>query len=853
MSERARLKRLHDLQVVGTRGTGAFFTLAELAATLCAAPFAGISLIDEDKRWFFSSVGFRSGATPRARTCCERAIGQFDVTVFEDLDALRSNGEIAEPEFPEWAFYAAAPILFGAEEVIGALFVADTAPRLMSTAETSALINLSALAVESFRLQESLIRQQNDALTLHTQKEELAAALSVSRDDNALAAETARIGFWSQDPEADRIETSAVLRDMLALSGDAPQRAEDFAACFAGQAGAELRAAMAATAASGERLDMRLPVGGCAEEPRLWVRATAQLGKDAAGAARVYGCMQDVTELVESRQKVAKIATVDMLTGASNRRFLRLAFLKQKQRFDPSCESLQIVTIDIDNFKPINDRCGHAAGDKVLVEVARRLRGALREDDVLSRLGGDEFLVLRTRRAADPTALDFAESLRSAVRESPALAKLPLPVTLSAGALESADKTLEFSAALKQSDLAVYEAKRRGRNGSAVYQASMGAAMERRSAANAALGHALAAGAIGAAYAPRVAPADGGLIGLVVSPRGLEEGLDAAAMAAEADDPAVLEGLYRQVISAALGELGAAQRSGFSAGRVCLAAAPEHLAAPDFSDWLLDQAEGAGFSAAQLELSVSEAALSARAPGLVRHNLEALRREGAAVAFEQFGAGGAALRHLLEFEADLLKIDAGYSGRLGGDAAGERVFRAILCMARELGLPAVATGLADQDAVERAARLGCPAVQGAAVGAPTALDGIIQRFGTQTRGAEPAGQAAAALAEASAGAPAEPVIRPLGAVLAGEEKALAEALEASVRTTAADAPSLAEPEPEPEPDLLPECLPEPLPEQSPSAAFATEEGLAVARETGGAESGAALFITSWRDVQTADR
>jgi diguanylate cyclase (GGDEF)-like protein len=170
------------------------------------------------------------------------------------------------------------------------------------------------------------------------------------------------------------------------------------------------------------------------------------------------------TRLDEARREQERLAVTDVLTGLYNRRFITEMLSIEVDRAHRSRRSVSLVAIDIDRFKRINDTSGHAAGDAVLVEVARRLSAALRSSDVLARVGGEEFLVLAHDTEAE-AVLELAERLRLAVRRSP----IPVPgtgpvtVTVSAGVASIGDGDTAETLA-QRADRGLYAAKEAGRD-----------------------------------------------------------------------------------------------------------------------------------------------------------------------------------------------------------------------------------------------------------------------------------------------------------------------------------------------------------------------------------------------------
>jgi diguanylate cyclase (GGDEF)-like protein/PAS domain S-box-containing protein len=196
-----------------------------------------------------------------------------------------------------------------------------------------------------------------------------------------------------------------------------------------------------------------------------WVRDRGRLRVE-DGRRFLDGSILDVTEihstqeqLQAARAEADRLAHVDDLTGAANRRSLARLLA------GGGTQALGVLSIDLDRFKQVNDLFGHAAGDAVLIAVAQRLRESVRADDAVLRMGGEEFLVLIRGVDDEPALVEIAESIRRRVQDEPILAGGDaLPITVSVGAAVAQCETADLEAVLLDADRALYEAKRAGRN-----------------------------------------------------------------------------------------------------------------------------------------------------------------------------------------------------------------------------------------------------------------------------------------------------------------------------------------------------------------------------------------------------
>lgn len=724
MSEYSRIRKLEELEIIGTRGAGSFFNIVELAATLCHAPVAALTFVDRTTRWFYAGLGVERVATPRDKTCCNLVLDMLDPLVIEDLDAARAEGRVEESEFPEWRSYAGAPVTLGDGTTLGALFVADFKPRSFTPRELNALMSIAALAVDNVRLHESLMRQQSSMMETHAQAELLERSnleLEKSRQDVELASKVAKIGFWSKKCCESRFEVTESLQKVLPIDAVGACSADEFYGCFPPEAAAQLRAKLEEAEESHTLLDMRAPV----ETPGGGVRWVQVTGRSVGYGQCLNGCVQDVTELLESRNKAARIAMLDTLTGVYNRRFLPVAFMRKKRKLDRENERLLVVTIDLDNFKQVNDLHGHDVGDQVLVDVTKLLHAELRDTDVVARLGGDEFLAIATIAADGDGGVALAERLRAAAVESPNLNSFTSPVTFSIGYCDATAADVDYATALKRSDLAVYQAKSGGRNRCVRYDDGMGVESTERRATLQGVDRALEQDAFTPYYQPKITLHGGAIVGAEVTPRwrsadGEIVGPDAFRSAL--DDARYAARIAERMLERALDDAARLVESAVDFGRLAINVASLQMSDPSFPDRLGAQCQAYGVPMARLELEITEQSFLSRGSDNVRVNLAALRGAGVRIAFDDFGAGVASMTHLLEFETDVIKINASLIERLCEDETARGITRSIIHLARSLGLEVAAENVSRPEESVILADMGCDVVQGAFYGAAMAIE-----------------------------------------------------------------------------------------------------------------------------------
>jgi len=410
-------------------------------------------------------------------------------------------------------------------------------------------------------------------------------------------------------------------------------------------------------------------------------------------------------------------AMVDGLTGLPNRTLLmdRLAQAIARSRRDDSVCSL--VFIDLDRFKIVNDSLGHAAGDQLLVEIARRLRGRLRETDTCARLGGDEFAVLLVNTGV-VAAAKVARTLIAGICEPIAVGGRMVTVGGSAGVAETSG-SLTASDLVRNADLAMYEAKRDPQRSVHLYEPGLHAAALEHLELSADLEVALAGGALDVAYQPLVDLETGRVLGAEAlvrwhhPTRGMVSPADFIPIA---EDTGLIVALGRFVLQRSLRDL-AAWRAGPGGQDLYISVnvAPGQLFDPRFVGDVASALKAAGLPATSLLIEVTENSLMSQI-GPSRAQLAALRDLGVRVAIDDFGTGYSSLTYLRDFEFDVLKVDRAFL--LREPEPDWSLFRTILDLCKSMAMVSVVEGIEHDWQRAQLRELGCELGQGYLLGRP---------------------------------------------------------------------------------------------------------------------------------------
>jgi diguanylate cyclase (GGDEF)-like protein/PAS domain S-box-containing protein len=469
---------------------------------------------------------------------------------------------------------------------------------------------------------------------------------------------------------------------------------------------------------------------------------TAQLRLRAVPGGAVAN-LNDVTDSVELRQRLERLARYDQMTGLANRSHLLEvvgAWLSE-----PDAE-VAVLYADLDGFKAVNDRFGHTAGDRVLREVAVRfeaLAGALDARRVIvGRVGGDEFVV-SLEGAGDDAAWSAAQQLVEVI--SPPFGVRDRTVQLGvsvgvAGAGAGHGHGVAAGAAgaaelVHRADLAMYAAKSGGRAQVGRWTPALEERARRRVDIAIGLRGALDKGRLAVAYQPIVRLSDGVVIGaeaLLRLPRGVDPaalapGLDAlvspAELVAVAEDTGTISEMGEWVLAQAAQQAAEWTAAGHAA-TVSVNMSVQQLVAPGFVDSVRAILRGCELPAASLVLELTESQLAGRA-GPALQALQQLRAAGVRVAIDDFGTGYSSLSYLRHLPVQLVKIDRTLLNDVGVDPRATALARSVVSMARDLGLLVVAEGMEDLDAVRLLRDLGAYAGQGFALSPALPPEGML--------------------------------------------------------------------------------------------------------------------------------
>ncbi|GHF49958.1 GGDEF-domain containing protein [Streptomyces mashuensis] len=401
----------------------------------------------------------------------------------------------------------------------------------------------------------------------------------------------------------------------------------------------------------------------------------------------------------------------DPLTGLPNRQWLLERTWTALDEAERAGDRAALVLIDLDRFRSVNDTLGHLAGDRLLLQIAERLRLALPRDAEAARLGGDEFAVLLPSADSLTGAQRVARALVADLGSPLDLDGLTLVLEASAGVAVYPDHALDAEGLLRRADVAMYQAKR-DRSGVEVYEARRDGNTPDRLGLLGDLRRALDAGQVELHYQPKVA-FDGHVEGLEALVRWVhpERGrVSPDEFIAIAESSGLMPRLTEYVLETALGQVAKWWAMGLEVP-VAVNVSPRDVHTPGFAGSVAARLARHGVPAGALQLEITEHVLL-EDPQRAADTLAGLTGHGVKMSLDDFGTGYSSLVHLRRLPVSELKIDRSFVARLAIDNEDAEIVRCTLDLAHSLGLLVVAEGVEDDETWERLRDLGCDAVQG---------------------------------------------------------------------------------------------------------------------------------------------
>jgi diguanylate cyclase (GGDEF)-like protein/PAS domain S-box-containing protein len=445
---------------------------------------------------------------------------------------------------------------------------------------------------------------------------------------------------------------------------------------------------------------------------------------DAGEVSGYVSIAVDVTERRQMLDYVTHLATHDQLTGLAGRALLQDKTVQAVDLARRYGTKVAVFVIDMDHFKRLNDSLGHAAGDQLLIEAARRLSRSVRSTDVVARVGGDEFVVvmpdITTIEDVDQCAANLVARLAPEISIEEHLVQL----TASVGVCIYPDFAADAKHLLKRADSAMYVAKENGRNQYQIFSESMLQETTERLTMEHALRHALTNGELSMHYQPQISLMTGAVTGMEALLRWHHPKLGRISPAqfiplAEETGLIVPIGEWAFMTSCCEGK--ALQDELGMDLTVSINLSPRQFQQKNLVHVVENSLAKSGMSPERLQIEITENMLMSNSEDIL-DKLQKMRELGVRISIDDFGTGFCSFSYLLQYQVDRLKIDQSFVKKAGIDANAAAVVRTIIAMSHGLNIKVVAEGVETDEQLRFLLRRKCDEAQGNFIGRPVAQE-----------------------------------------------------------------------------------------------------------------------------------
>jgi diguanylate cyclase (GGDEF)-like protein/PAS domain S-box-containing protein len=437
------------------------------------------------------------------------------------------------------------------------------------------------------------------------------------------------------------------------------------------------------------------------------------------------GVGRDITAEMEAERQIRFLAQHDALTGLPNR-----ALLKHRLRQVLACTrrsegpKVAVLCVDLDDFKTVNDTLGHAAGDELLCDTARRMRDAARESDTVARLGGDEFAIIQTDVHSWEDARTLAQRLIESLADPTDFGGEQVHCGASIGISVYPDDGHDADELIRHADLALYKAKSMGRNSFCFFLPAMNEEIHERRKIEDDLRTALKQDSFELYFQPQLDLSTGHLIGLetLLRCRHPQRGLlTPGTFMAVAERSGMILPIDRWVLRQTCAQAAAWRRQGLLDQRIAVNLSALTLARADLAQHIASVLAETGLPPSELEIEITESVLLTDTEAAAK-SLTGVHELGVHLSVDDFGTGYSSLTYLRRFPVQKVKIDQTFVRDLCTDPENACIAKAIISLGHSLGLRVVAEGVETKRQLDYLRDAGCDEAQGYFIARPMSTE-----------------------------------------------------------------------------------------------------------------------------------
>ncbi|CAN5173643.1 hypothetical protein BH10PSE17_BH10PSE17_05530 [soil metagenome] len=448
---------------------------------------------------------------------------------------------------------------------------------------------------------------------------------------------------------------------------------------------------------------------------QIWCEWYISALADESGAiTSIFALVHDVNQRVEAEARLQQLVALDALTNLPNRSKLQFELTQALDRARRTETGVAAMFIDLDHFKNVNDTLGHRVGDQLLVAVARILKTSVRKGDLVSRMGGDEFMVVIEHSKARVAAQHIADKILRALEDPIPVEGHMLTVAASIGIAVFPDHGTDANLLLKNSDVAMYHAKELGKGRFELYTEELAREREELALIEFSLRAAMTTNQLSLLYQPRVSIRDGSIEGAEALLRWKHPELGdipPKKFIRVAEETGLIFELGTWVFRRACVQLREWELKRLPVQTLSVNFSARQLLMRDLIDRISGILTETGCDARHIEIEITETSMLFDV-ATIKRVVTSLKRLGLRIAIDDFGTGFSSLSHLQQLDLDTLKVDQSFVRDLLVDAGDAAITRAVISLGHGIGLKVVAEGVENLQQLAFLKECGCDLYQG---------------------------------------------------------------------------------------------------------------------------------------------
>lgn len=597
-------------------------------------------------------------------------------------------------------------------EAIRETYAADTLPILVvtSTADDVHVHDAYKVGISNFIVKP--VNYLNLAYTILFTIQNTRNAKDLWRNRQLLnvAENVAEVSYWTWEVDTEKIQFSSHLQCYFEPSLDDINTLDEFISTMDLDG---MSSAIKSCLASKKESTWEQEISHSEHEKSLYILHRYCMIQNENNNSVLVATVQNISSIRQAEQRITDLAFYDSLTRLNSRSSFNKKLQELIARSKRKTEQFALLYLDLDNFKNINDSFGHDVGDKLLKEVANRLRTLLREADFASRLGGDEFCLIINDISDNLSAANVAQRCLEILSEPVSLAERDITPHASIGIAIYPENGSDANFLIKAADTAMYEAKNNGKDQYAFYESAMTDAAHLRLVIENDLRTALYEEQFELYYQPKISLSSGNVksVEALIRWNHPENGLcPPDSFIPEAERMGLIAELGEWVVKQACKQIKLWEKQGLVDIPIAVNISPSHFEQESFADDMAKLVHDQKVSPSLIEIEITES--TSRDHSVFINTCNKLRALGFSTAIDDFGTGYSSLSVLKDAAVDVLKIDREFVRHIPNDSQSSILIGTILGMSKALGLQVVAEGIETEEQLTVLVAMGCHLAQG---------------------------------------------------------------------------------------------------------------------------------------------